>query len=186
MKLLAVPQFAAEGDPKLQSMRREVDEAIEYLHAQVATENAEASLNKCRTVAERLTRVIDLKLADGVYTCAQELRQDWEDTRKTYLSETPKGASQLNIFVTCIVSRMGETGECYWQAEMANSKQEWSAKQMQLEQQLRDAEARLNAIATARVRHRGVGLRHRVRGGAAVAEPQPRGLSRSKCGTSKR
>lgn len=114
LKAFMAPKFEP-GDPKFREYRQELASRIKQLFEHVKAENASTSQRQCERLAKELfSRHIDNKLGvKGAYQTFDQLQQDWEHVRKTYVQKA-EGPAQLEILSTYLLQRMTESTQKVW------------------------------------------------------------------------
>jgi len=115
LKAFLAPKFEA-SDPKFREYRQELSNRIKQLFEHVNTENVTISQRQCERFAKELYgRQIENKLSvKGSYRSFDQLMEDWENFRKTYMAKT-SGPSQNEVLSSWIFPRMMESMQKLWQ-----------------------------------------------------------------------
>lgn len=115
LKVFLAPKFEA-SDAKFREYRLELASRIKQLFEHVKTENVSASQRQCEQFAKELySRYIENKLnVPGSYQSFEQLTEDWEQVRKTYIAKT-QGPAQVEILSTWLFQRMTESVQKVWE-----------------------------------------------------------------------
>eukprot|EP00418_Pyrodinium_bahamense_P093843 CAMPEP_0179047204 /NCGR_PEP_ID=MMETSP0796-20121207/19078_1 /TAXON_ID=73915 /ORGANISM="Pyrodinium bahamense, Strain pbaha01" /LENGTH=808 /DNA_ID=CAMNT_0020743645 /DNA_START=1 /DNA_END=2424 /DNA_ORIENTATION=- len=127
------------NDSKFREYRSELASRIKQLYEHVKSENASTSQRQCERFAKELySRHIDNKLSvRGSYQNFEQLMQDWEHVRKTYVQKTA-GPAQVETLSTWLFQRMTESVQRVWDDLRVATDERHSA----LQRKLSEAEAK--------------------------------------------
>merc|ERR1719436_247794 len=106
LKVFLAPKFES-NDAKFREFRVELASRIKQLLDHVKGENMSTSQRQCERFAKELySRQIENKLSvKGSYQSFEQLAQDWEQVRKTYMQKTA-GPSQVEVLSSWLFQRM--------------------------------------------------------------------------------
>jgi len=115
LKVFLAPKFES-NDPKFREYRTELASRIKQLYEHVKAENVSTSQRQCERFGKELySRSIENKLnVKGTYRSFEELMQDWEQVRKTYMQKT-SGPAQNEVLAGWLFQRMVESVSKLWQ-----------------------------------------------------------------------
>lgn len=115
---------------------------IKQLYDHVKTENTGTSQRQCERFAKELySRYIENKLnVQGSYRSFEQLAEDWEQVRKTYMSKT-QGPAQMEVLSTWLYQRMTESMQKVWN----DLRTGLDGDQSELKKKLAESELRSNA-----------------------------------------
>jgi len=138
LKVFLAPKFDS-NDPKFREYRSELASRVKQLYEHVKSENSSTSQRQCERLAKELySRQIDNKLSvRGSYQNFDQLMQDWEQVRKTYVQKTA-GPAQVEVLSTWLFQRMTESVQRVWDDLRVSADERQSA----LQRKLSEAEAK--------------------------------------------
>jgi len=115
LKVFLAPKIDG-SDPKFREYRTEFANRIKQLYEHVQGENASSSKRQCELVAKELyNNKIENKLSvRGSYRSFEQLMNDWEQVRKTYVQKT-SGPAQVEILSTWLFQQMTESVQKVWE-----------------------------------------------------------------------
>eukprot|EP00930_Biecheleria_cincta_P033302 TRINITY_DN23064_c0_g1_i1.p1 TRINITY_DN23064_c0_g1~~TRINITY_DN23064_c0_g1_i1.p1 ORF type:complete len:778 (+),score=198.88 TRINITY_DN23064_c0_g1_i1:115-2448(+) len=115
LKAFHAPLPKLDADPRFREARAELGARIKQLFDHVKVENASSSQRQCERFSKELySRQIESKLvARGSYQSFEQLAQDWEQVRRSFLQKTA-GPAQMEVLFAWIIPRMLESMQRVW------------------------------------------------------------------------
>eukprot|EP00927_Polykrikos_kofoidii_P061170 TRINITY_DN56039_c0_g1_i1.p1 TRINITY_DN56039_c0_g1~~TRINITY_DN56039_c0_g1_i1.p1 ORF type:complete len:809 (+),score=173.47 TRINITY_DN56039_c0_g1_i1:42-2429(+) len=114
LKIFLAPKIETT-DSKFREYRAELASRIKQLFDHVKTENVSSSQRQCERWSKELySRHIENKLnVKGSYKNFEQLMEDWDQVRKTYLQKTA-GPAQTEILSSWLFQRMTDSVQKVW------------------------------------------------------------------------
>lgn len=115
LKAFHAPLAKLDADPRFREARAELASRIKQLFDHVKVENAGSSQRQCERFSKELySRQIESKLVvRGSYQSFEQLAQDWEQVRRSFLQKTA-GPGQMEVLSAWIIPRMLESMQRVW------------------------------------------------------------------------
>jgi hypothetical protein len=138
VKVFLLPKFES-NDAKFREFRAELASRIKQLYEHVRAENVTTSQRQCERLAKELySRQIENKLSvKGSYQNFEQLAQDWEQVRKTYMQKTA-GPAQVEVLSSWLFQRMTDSMQRVWEDLSRNHDE----KHAHLQRKATEAEAK--------------------------------------------